>query len=144
MRIEKKNRLSITHHSLLITLYLVFALPFSALALEASEPLKDPALEKRAVELGNQLRCLVCEGESVNDSPARMARNLRGLVREKLSAGWNDPKILAHIQDRYGDYILFKPPLKPATWPLWAAPWLVLGTGLGLFALYLSRHNKKT
>jgi cytochrome c-type biogenesis protein CcmH len=114
------------------------------LAIEAGEPLKDPTLEKRAVELGNQLRCLVCEGESVNDSPARMARNLRGLIRDKLSEGWEDPKILEHVRSRYGDYILFKPPVNPATWPLWVAPWLVLGFGLGLFSLYLARHNKKT
>jgi cytochrome c-type biogenesis protein CcmH len=129
-----------------LALFLLLVLfPLSHLcAIEAGEPLKDPMLEKRAVELGNQLRCLVCEGESVNDSPARMARNLRNLIREKLSAGWEDQKILSHVQSRFGDYILFKPPVIPATWPLWLAPWAILGAGLGLFSLYLFRHNKKT
>jgi cytochrome c-type biogenesis protein CcmH len=129
-----------------LALFLLLALfPLShSHAIEAGEVMKDAALEKRAVNLGNQIRCLVCEGESVNDSPARMARNLRGLIREKLSSGWDDQKILSHVQDRYGDYILFKPPVMPATWPLWLAPWVVFGSGLGLFSLYLLRHNKKT
>lgn len=107
----------------------------SALAMDAGEQLADPKLEARAMALGDQLRCVVCQSESINDSPAGIAKDLRSLVREKLKAGLSDPQILDYIHARYGDYVLLQPPVKNGTLALWLGPWVFLGIGFGLFAL---------
>lgn len=117
----------------------VFAMP--AFAMDAGEQLKDPVLEKRAVELGNQLRCVVCQAESINDSPAGLAKDLRGIVRAKLSEGLSDAQILSFIHERYGDYVLLSPPVKDSTVALWLGPWVFLGVGFALFALFVLNNK---
>lgn len=91
-------------------------------ALDASEMLADPALEARARTLAKTLRCVVCQNQSIDDSGADLARDLRQSLRARLLAGDSDEEALAYLTHRYGDYVLLEPPLKPATWVLWFAP----------------------
>ena len=124
---------------------LVIALGFLLLAgparaVEPRERLADPVLEARARALSQELRCLVCQNESIDDSNADLAHDLRVLLRERIAAGDSDRQALAFIVGRYGDFVLLKPPIEPATYALWFGPAavLVLG-GLG-GALYLRRR----
>lgn len=95
----------------------------------AIETFSDPALEGRARNLQRQLRCLVCQGESVDESNADFASDIRHLVRQQMAAGKSDRQILDFVVARYGDFILMKPPVQPDTWLLWLLPFLVLGAG---------------
>ena len=104
-------------------------------AVEPGEALADPALEARARDLSTDLRCLVCQNQSIDDSHAPLARDLRLLVRERLKAGDTDEQVRDFLVQRYGDFILLKPPLRIGTLLLWGAPLLVLALGgLGLTA----------
>jgi cytochrome c-type biogenesis protein CcmH len=122
-------------------LLLGICLAGTAMAIEAGEQLANPQLEARAIALGDQLRCMVCQSESINDSPAGLAKDLRGLVREKLKAGLSDAQIIEFIHDRYGDYVLLNPPVKNDTVALWLAPWVFLGVGFALFALIVLNNT---
>ena len=95
----------------------------------AIETFPDPGLEARARNLQRQLRCLVCQGESVDDSNSDFSADVRHLVRQQMAAGKSDSQIQDFLVARYGDFILMKPPLQPDTWLLWLAPFLVLGAG---------------
>ena len=118
--------------ALILLLALLFA-P-AAWAVEPDEMLKDPVLESRARELSKHLRCLVCQNQSIDDSAAPLARDLRILVRERLVAGDGDDKVLAYLTQRYGSFVLLKPPVNPATYLLWFGPFAVLALGaLGLW-----------
>ena len=99
----------------------------------AVETFSDPVLEARARNLQRQLRCLVCQGESTDESGSPFAADVRHLVRQQIAAGQSDQQIQDFLVARYGDFILMKPPLAPQTWLLWFAPFLVLGAG-GLVA----------
>jgi cytochrome c-type biogenesis protein CcmH len=112
----------------LVLLFVVLAVP--ALAVLPDERLADPALEARARTLGQELRCLVCQNQSIDDSNADLAHDLRVLVRERLTAGDSDPQVLAYLTSRYGDYVLLRPPIKPATLLLWFGPPLLLLAGI--------------
>jgi cytochrome c-type biogenesis protein CcmH len=113
-------------------------------ATSPDEVLADPALEQRARALGKELRCLVCQNQSIDDSDAELARDLRLLVRERLVAGDSDAEIIAFLTARYGDFVLLRPPVRPATWGLWFGPLLVLAVaGLGV-AIYLRRRPNRT
>ena len=116
-------------------LFLALALAGPALAVNPDERLADPVLEARARTLGKSLRCLVCQNQSIDDSNADLAHDLRVLVRERLTAGDSDAQVLAYLQARYGDYVLLKPPVDPATWVLWFGPAAVLLIGGGILAL---------
>ena len=108
---------------------LLFLVPLMAKAVEPDEIMTDPKLEARARALSAELRCMVCQNESIDESHADLARDLRLLVRERLHAGDSDDQIRAFLVGRYGDFILLKPPFKLETWLLWGAPFLVLLTG---------------
>jgi cytochrome c-type biogenesis protein CcmH len=101
----------------------------------------DPRLEARARALSAQLRCLVCQNESIDESHADLARDLRVLVRERLQAGDSDDQIRAFLVRRYGDFILLKPPFKLETWLLWGAPFLFLLAGGGI--IFVARRRQK-
>ena len=103
--------------------------PAFAFAVTPEEMLRDPKQEARARELSAQLRCMVCQNESLDESEAPLAADIRRLVREKIVAGESDETIKAFLVARYGDFILLKPPLKAATVLLWAAPFLMLLLG---------------
>ena len=113
-------------------LFFCLLLPVAALAVQPDEILQDPALEARARVISKQLRCLVCQGEDIDESAAGLARDLRLLVRERLTAGDSDAQVLSFIQARYGDYVLMKPPVTPRTWVLWLTPLLALMGGFAL------------
>jgi cytochrome c-type biogenesis protein CcmH len=107
---------------------MLLALP--SLAVEPSEMLKDPALEARARDIGRGLRCVVCQNQSIDDSNAEVAHDMRRAVRERLLAGDSDDKVYAYMVARYGDYVLLQPPFKSSTLVLWlGAPLLLLLAG---------------
>ncbi|MBF0306595.1 MAG: cytochrome c-type biogenesis protein CcmH [Alphaproteobacteria bacterium] len=95
-------------------------------AVNPDEMLPDPALEHRARELGRELRCLVCQNQSIDDSDADLARDLRVIVRERIQAGDSDGAVKQYLVERYGDFVLLKPPFRPGTWALWLGPFLLL------------------
>jgi cytochrome c-type biogenesis protein CcmH len=101
-----------------------------AIAVQPDEVLSDPALEKRARGLSAGLRCLVCQNQSIDDSDAPLAKDLRVLVRERLVAGDSDDAVMSYVVERYGDFVLLKPPVNSHTLLLWLAPLLVLGMAL--------------
>jgi len=103
----------------LILTCLLFLVPLMAKAVEPDEIMPDPKLEARARALSAELRCMVCQNESIDESHADLARDLRLLVRERLQAGDSDDQIRAFLVRRYGDFILLKPPFKLETWLLW-------------------------
>ena len=108
--------------AVLVVLFLLLVLAVPALAVLPGERLADPVLEARARALGQELRCLVCQNQSIDDSNADLAHDLRVLVRERLVAGDSDAQVLAYLTSRYGDYVLLRPPVKPTTWLLWFGP----------------------
>lgn len=100
-----------------------------ASAVQPDEVLKDPALEMRARTLSRELRCMVCQNQSIDDSDAELARDLRKLVRERLAAGDSDKQVLEFLVARYGEFVLLRPRMAPHTLLLWLAPLGVLGVG---------------
>ncbi|TPG59197.1 cytochrome c-type biogenesis protein CcmH [Roseomonas nepalensis] len=104
-----------------------------------AEMLPDPAAEARAQEIGRELRCMVCQNQSIEDSEADLARDLRRLVRERVATGEPSEKVVNYIHERYGDFVLLRPPLNLVTAPLWGVPVLVLGGGA--LALLLMRRR---
>ena len=114
----------------------------TALAVEPSERLADPALEARARSLGGELRCLVCQNQSIDDSNADLAHDLRVLIRERITAGDTDAQVLQYMVRRYGDFILLKPPVNADTYVLWFGPFAVLALGALGAALYLHRARR--
>lgn len=112
-----------------------------ALAVLPDEVLNDPVLEARARDLSRELRCLVCQNESIDESHADLARDLRLLVRERLVAGDSNQEVLNFLTQRYGDYVLLRPPVAPRTWPLWFGPFAILLLGAaGLFVAMRRRR----
>jgi cytochrome c-type biogenesis protein CcmH len=112
----------------------------TAFAVEPGEALKDPALESRARDISSGLRCLVCQNQSIDDSQAALAKDLRLLVRERLTAGDSDEQVKTYLVARYGDFILLKPPVKLETAVLWTAPFGLLA--LGAIALFVSARRR--
>jgi len=111
-----------------------------AFAVQPDEVLDDPVLESRARGLSTGLRCLVCQNQSIDDSDAPLARDLRVLVRERLVAGDSDSDVIDYLVDRYGDFILLKPPLKWTTMVLWSIPLITLLAGLSLSVVHFRRR----
>jgi cytochrome c-type biogenesis protein CcmH len=117
-----------------IALVLAIIASSSSLAVQPEEMLKDPKLEARARELSRELRCMVCQNQSIDESEAPLARDLRLLVRERLTKGDTDQQVLDFLVVRYGEFVLLKPPLESRTIILWALPLLALLAGaVGLF-----------
>ena len=112
-----------------------------AFAVEASEMLADPALEARARTLSAQFRCLVCQNESIDESNAELAHDLRVLIREQVKAGRSDAEIRTFLTARYGEFVLLKPSFSGATLLLWLGPFLVLAAGAAMIALARRRRG---
>ena len=110
-----------------------------AFAVQPDEVMKDPALETRARALSGELRCMVCQNESIDDSEAPLARDIRLLIRERIGKGESNDAVRAYLVSRYGDFILLKQPFKPETLLLWLSPVLVLGLGMAA-ALFAHRR----
>jgi cytochrome c-type biogenesis protein CcmH len=125
--------------ALLIALMLLVT---PALAVQPDEILSDPVLEERARDLSKGLRCLVCRNESIDESNASLARDLRILLRERLVAGDSDQEAVDFIVDRYGEYVLLNPPASGSTWLLWGAGPLMLLLAAGLGYGYLRGRSR--
>ena len=127
----------------LVLIAALFALlaPGAAFAVRPDEMLKDPALEARARHLSEELRCMVCQNQSIDDSEAPLAHDLRVLVRQRLEAGDSDRQVLDYLVSRYGDFVLLKPPFKLETLLLWGLPPLALLIGLAGLVV-MSRRRK--
>ena len=131
---------------LLFALLLVIAAPARA---DSSLPpaqwsdrqLPDPKQEAEAKALMEQLRCLVCQGQSIADSDAELAGDMRHMVRSRIAAGQSSAEVRRWLVERYGNWVSYKPPLEPATWPLWLAPLLLLGLGAWLARARLRRRR---
>jgi cytochrome c-type biogenesis protein CcmH len=126
---------------LLFALVLLASSP--ALAVQPDEMLADPALEARARVISEGLRCVVCQNQSIDDSDAPLAKDLRLVVREQLKLGKTDADVTAYIVSRYGNFVLLKPPVEPATWALWAGPFAVLFIGGAGVALWSRRRRSE-
>jgi cytochrome c-type biogenesis protein CcmH len=112
-----------------------------AFAVQPNEMLADPALEARARAVSRDLRCLVCQNQSIDDSDAELAHDLRVLLRERIKAGDSDEQAKQFLVDRYGDYVLLNPPFKSTTLALWLGPPLLLLGGLAA-AFAVSRQRR--
>lgn len=119
--------------------FLLLAAPAFAVS-DPKEMLRDPAQEARAQEIGSQLRCLVCQNESIEDSGADLARDLRAIVRERVRAGDTDSQVMDWMVARYGNFVRLRPPLSPATVLLYATP--LLGVLAGGIAAFLGRRRR--
>ena len=120
-----------------LTIFLVT----SALAVNPIEILKDPTLEARAREISKGLRCLVCQNQSIDDSDATLARDLRILVRERLTAGDSDTQVVDYLVSRYGDFVLLKPPFKVGTFVLWLGPFAIFTLALFVGIIFFRRQQ---
>ena len=130
---------------LLLALVLVLGSLASVPAIAALSPdelLDDPALEARARVIGKQLRCVVCQNQSIDDSNAELAEDFRHIVRERLEAGDSDSEILDYMTDRYGEFVLLKPPVTAGTIVLWGGPFAVLLIGAGLLVVTVRRRRE--
>ena len=112
-------------------------------AVNPDEVLSDPALEERARDLSAKLRCLVCQNQSIDDSDAELAKDLRVIVRERLVAGDSDEAVIDFIVARYGEFVLLHPRFGPHTWLLWVSPFvLILLGGVSLFVMQRRRPKR--
>jgi cytochrome c-type biogenesis protein CcmH len=107
-----------------------------------AQPNEDPQIEQRMKALTEQLRCLVCQNETLADSRADLAEDLRKQIREQIKAGKTDPEILAFLTDRYGDFVLYKPPVKKTTYLLWFGPFVLLIGGTAVLYRYLKNRRE--
>jgi cytochrome c-type biogenesis protein CcmH len=129
------------HGVFAILIALAFAfLPFPAFAVDPEEQLKDPVLEARAREISAGLRCLVCQNQSIDDSDASLAKDLRLIVRQRLQKGETDAQAVDYIVARYGEFVLLKPRLNARTLLLWLAPVLLVAAGIALAARIVRRQ----
>ena|SRR5205814_4552585 len=127
-------------HRVLILLLCIFA--FGASARDAEPAATDPALEARMLRIASELRCLVCQNQTIADSHADLAVDLREQLRVMLRRGDSDAQILAYMTDRYGDFVLYRPPVKATTWLLWFGPGLLLVGGLAILFFVLRRRAR--
>ena len=126
----------------LIALLLALVAPTAALAVEPDEILKDPKLEARARILSEELRCMVCQNQSIDDSAAPLARDLRLLVRERLTKGDSDSQVLNYLVARYGEFVLLKPRFELQNLLLWGLPPFALVAGM--IALFVTARRRRT
>ena len=132
----------IKRNLLLILFLAIVNLPSSSFAVEPTEILQNPQLESRARVLSKNIRCLVCQNQSIDDSNASLAKDLRKVVREQLVNGASDEEIFDFLIERYGDFVLLKPPVKPSTYMLWYGPIILFSIGLVMSVLFLIRRKK--
>jgi len=125
--------------SMLFSLLLALATP--VWAGEAASVGEDPVIEQRMVKLAEELRCLVCQNESLAGSHAELAEDLRKEIRAQMKAGKNDKEVIEYLTTRYGDFVLYRPPFKPLTYLLWLGPLLFLGIGGAIWYMTLKKRR---
>lgn len=128
----------------LLSLLLGLVLAASVFAKEAPTAAADPVLEQRTMALAEELRCLVCQNQTIADSHAELAIDLKNQIREKLKAGESEEKIKEYMVARYGDFVLYRPPVKATTAPLWFGPFALLVAALAGLFYYLLRRRRST
>ena len=137
----KASHRTVVLAGILAVLALALAPGDRALAVKPDEILADAALEARARAISKGLRCLVCQNQSIDDSDAELARDLRILVRQRLKAGDSDEAVFRFVVDRYGDFVLLKPPMKPVTYILWFGPLLFLLGAMAVLVFFFVRRR---
>jgi cytochrome c-type biogenesis protein CcmH len=128
--------------ALVATLFVMLCLVRPAVAFDSELAFQDPALQARYENLTRLLRCPMCQNQAIADSPVGIAADLRRELREQIGAGRTDAEIMDFMTARYGDFILYNPPVNPKTWLLWAAPGLLLLIGLASAAVVIARRSK--
>ncbi|MGV8711086.1 MAG: cytochrome c-type biogenesis protein [Nitrosomonas sp.] len=124
-------------------LFLLVIIPSLAWSKEAVPVAEDPEVEKRMLALTMDLRCLVCQNESIADSRADFSNDIRREIREQIKANKTDPEIVQFLVDRYGDFVLYNPPVKPTTLLLWFGPVALFLAGFGALIVYLKRRRQQ-
>jgi cytochrome c-type biogenesis protein CcmH len=122
-------------------LSLLLLISLAVQAKEAPLAAANPELEKRVMALSEELRCLVCQNQTLADSHAELAIDLKNQVREKLASGMSDRDVINYMVERYGDFVLYRPPVKGITWLLWFGPFLLLIGGIAVLMLKLKRRS---
>ena len=125
-----------------LLLLLVASLPGLGMAKEAQPASDDPVLEERVMNLSKELRCLVCQNETLADSRADLAEDLRNQIREQMKAGKSDKEIVGYLTQRYGKFILYNPPVDPTTYLLWFGPFVLLLAGLFLLFRFVKQRRE--
>ena len=113
----------------------------SAFARDAAPLADDPVTEQRLISISEEMRCLVCQNESLAGSRSDLANDLRREIRILIGEGKSDDQIRSFMVERYGDFVLYRPPVKPVTWLLWIGPFVILGIGIAGLLMYLRRRN---
>lgn len=113
----------------------------SASAKDAVPLADDPVIEQRLISISEEMRCLVCQNESLAGSRSDLANDLRREIRTLIIEGKSDDQIRSFMVERYGDFVLYRPPVKPVTWLLWIGPFVILGIGIAGLLMYLRRRN---
>jgi len=135
--IQILNQLRLATFSLII----LWSVGFTVTAKEAQPSAADPVLEERVMKLSRELRCLVCQNETLADSRADLAEDLRNQIREQMKAGKSDEEIITFLTDRYGKFVLYRPPVDPTTYLLWFGPFVLLLAGLLLLFRYVKQRS---
>lgn len=135
------ERIFVMKRAILFLLVLSFV-PFPVRADEARPSSDDPVLEERVMNLSRELRCLVCQNETLADSRADLANDLRNQIREQMRAGKTDKEIIAYLTARYGDFVLYRPPVRPTTYLLWFGPFILLLAGLLILFRYVRQRRE--
>src|SRR5512132_1801358 len=125
-----------------VFLILLVGVALSVVGKDAQPLAADPVLEERVLSLAKELRCLVCQNETLADSRADLAEDLRNQIREQMKAGKSDKEIIAFMTERYGKFILYRPPMDPTTYLLWFGPFILLLGGLLLLFRYVKQRRE--
>ena len=130
------------HFAILLALLALVCSGAAVLRAQVAQPVEDPQIEQRMKNLTQQLRCLVCQNETLADSQADLAQDLRREIREQMKAGKTDQEILGFLTQRYGDFVLYNPPVKATTYLLWFGPFLLLIVGTIVLFRYLKSRRE--
>jgi cytochrome c-type biogenesis protein CcmH len=125
----------------ILTICLFLCFSHASWANEATPLAEDPALEQRLISISEEMRCLVCQNESLSGSRSELAQDLRREIRDLIRQGKTDAEIRTFMVDRYGDFILYRPPVKPITWLLWMGPFILMVAGIAALLMYLRRRS---
>ena len=136
----QRHRDPLRHREIFLALAIVL-MSIAPVRAQVAQPIEDPAIETRMKNLTKQLRCLVCQNETLADSQAQLAEDLRRQIREQIKAGKTDQEILAYATQRYGDFILYNPPVKATTYLLWFGPFFLLVIGSVLLFRFLKQRR---
>jgi cytochrome c-type biogenesis protein CcmH len=128
--------------SFFFMLILTLGMQFAS-AKDAAPLVEDPATEQRLIVISEEMRCLVCQNESLAGSRSDLANDLRAEIRTLIREGKSDDQIRAFMVERYGDFVLYRPPVKPLTWLLWIGPFVILAFGIAGLLMYLRRRDKQ-